>query len=211
MIASHMARPLAFDRSRALRSATRTFWSRGFHATSMPELLDGMGIARSSFYASFGDKRTLFLECLDLFGRQTARFAQPVDAVRATDLIWRFFEATLREAPAQRLCYGCLLVNSTLELADSEPELSARASEQLQRIEQCFEAAFDAALARGEWHSSLDAATLARYVMTINQGLRVRSRQGASREALWNTLTTSLGLIGLEPPRQCRETYENDH
>lgn len=177
----------------------------------MPDLLDGMGIARSSFYASFGDKRTLFLECLDLFGRQTARFAQPVDAAGETDVIWRFFEATLREAPEQRLCYGCLLVNSTLELAESEPELSARASEQLQGIEQCFETAFSTALVRGEWQASLDAATLARYVMTINQGLRVRSRQGASREALWDTLTTSLGLIGLEPPRQCRETRKDDH
>jgi len=201
-----MARPLAFDRDRALRDATKAFWSRGYHATSLPDLLEGMGIARSSFYASFGDKRALFVECLELFGRQTARYAESGATVASTDVIWHFFEATVLKAPARRLHYGCMLVNSTLELADTEPALSACASAQLHAIEARFENAFDTALASGQLEAWLDAPRLARYVMTINQGLRVRSRQGATRAALWDTLITSLGLIGLQPPEHLRET-----
>ncbi|WP_420428371.1 TetR/AcrR family transcriptional regulator [Algiphilus sp.] len=196
-----MARPLAFDRDRALRSATRLFWTRGYHATAMPALLEQMGIARSSLYASFGDKRHLFIECLDLFGQQTARLADAPPGAPATDIIWGFFHATLRQVPQEQLRKGCLLVNSTLELADSEPALRARASAQLECIERRFAQAFEAAEAAGTLKAPLDAVALARYVMTVNQGLRVRSRQGMPREALWEILTTSLGLIGLAPPQ----------
>ncbi|MHA7834337.1 MAG: TetR/AcrR family transcriptional regulator [Algiphilus sp.] len=196
-----MARPLAFDRDRALRSATRLFWTRGYHATAMPALLDHMGIARSSLYASFGDKRHLFMECLELFGQQTARLANAPPGVPATNIVWGFFHATLQHVSEERLRNGCLLVNSTLELADSEPALCAQASAQLEGIERRFAQAFQAAEAQDRFKAPLDAVVLARYVMTVNQGLRVRSRQGMPREALWKVLTTSLGLIGLAPPQ----------
>ena len=55
-----MARPPAFDRNHALQAAMKLFWAQGYASTSLPELLEVMGIARSSFYASFGDKRQLF-------------------------------------------------------------------------------------------------------------------------------------------------------
>ena len=59
-----MARPPEFDRTKALEAAMKLFWIRGFTATSLPDLLEAMGIARSSFYASFRTKRDLFTEWL---------------------------------------------------------------------------------------------------------------------------------------------------
>ena len=64
-----MARSPGFDRTKVLEAAMILFWARGYTATSLPDLLDTMGIARSSFYASFRSKRELFIECLELFGR----------------------------------------------------------------------------------------------------------------------------------------------
>ena len=66
-----MARPLEFDLEKARDKALLLFWQKGYQATSLPNLLVAMGISRSSFYAAFSDKRTLFVACLGLFAQRT--------------------------------------------------------------------------------------------------------------------------------------------
>ncbi|MDD3765285.1 MAG: TetR/AcrR family transcriptional regulator [Nevskiales bacterium] len=197
-----MARPPAFDRERALNQATKLFWARGYHATALPDLLETMGIARSSFYAAFGDKRSLFAECLRRFGRRTLEIthaAQPrsTDTADAGEMVRGFFAATILDVAPDRLRNGCLLVNSVLELADTDPELSRLSAQHLGDIEDAFEQAFDAALSNGTLRSLLSARDLARCVMTLNQGLRVQSRKRVPRETLWSTVENTLALLGL--------------
>lgn len=62
-----MPRIKEFRPEAALDAAVQLFWRRGYGATSMRDLLDGMGIGRGSFYDTFGDKHTLFLAALDRF------------------------------------------------------------------------------------------------------------------------------------------------
>eukprot|EP01041_Mallomonas_annulata_P037775 gene37776-biopygen29696 len=45
-----MARPIEFDRPKALNRAMALFWRQGFQATSLVDLLAAMGIGRSSLY-----------------------------------------------------------------------------------------------------------------------------------------------------------------
>ncbi len=56
-----------FDPDEALLGALAAFWQRGFESTSMPELLDSMGVGRASFYNAFNSKRDVFLKSLDLY------------------------------------------------------------------------------------------------------------------------------------------------
>ncbi|MFM8354230.1 MAG: TetR/AcrR family transcriptional regulator, partial [Gammaproteobacteria bacterium] len=56
-----MSRPIEFDRSKALDKAVALFWRKGYQATSLTDLLAAKQIGRSSFYAAFTDKRSLFL------------------------------------------------------------------------------------------------------------------------------------------------------
>ena len=43
------------------------FWSRGYHATALPDLLRATKLSRGSLYAAFGDKHSLFLRALDRY------------------------------------------------------------------------------------------------------------------------------------------------
>ena len=53
-------------------------------------------ISRSSFYAAFGDKRALFLECLDLFAERTLNFlTTTLETNSPLDGLKRFFEMGL--------------------------------------------------------------------------------------------------------------------
>ena len=71
-----MARPIEFNRDKAVNRALALFWRKGYQATSLADLLAAMGIGRISFYAAFIDKRTFFIECLDLWSARTLHLLQ---------------------------------------------------------------------------------------------------------------------------------------
>lgn len=193
-----MARPPEFDRTKALEAAMKLFWARGYTATSLPDLLAAMGIARSSFYASFGTKRKLFAECLDLFGDRTLAIANKhANELPVTALPRAFFKTTVLDVSHRRAKQGCMMVNTVLELADVDPELNELATQKLSAIERAFALAFEQAQREGELDTSRSPQELASLVMTINLGLRVRSRQNQSRQALKHIIENSLSMLGL--------------
>ena len=60
-------RPRSFDTGAAVERAMGVFWSRGYHATALPDLLRATRLSRGSLYAAFGDKHSLFLRALDRY------------------------------------------------------------------------------------------------------------------------------------------------
>ena len=88
-----VARPIEFDRLQAVNRALALFWRQGYQATTLAELLQTMGIGRSSFYAAFTDKRTFFIECLDLWAARTLDLLQRARTERPPmDALQDFFE-----------------------------------------------------------------------------------------------------------------------
>jgi AcrR family transcriptional regulator len=65
------------------------FWRRGYEATSIGDLVEAIGINRGSLYATFGDKRRLFLASLERYIRTigAALFAELEGTTRAVR--WR--------------------------------------------------------------------------------------------------------------------------
>ncbi len=183
-----MPRPIEFDRDRARNAAMKLFWRQGYTATSLAQLLESMKIGRSSFYAAFTDKRSLFIECLELFAERTREILeqghvpqQPLETARA------FFENTTFAVPRWRVDAGCMMVNTILELSDVDADLSRRATVCLARIEQTFVWVFE--------HHVDDPRQAASVVMTLNKGIRVSSRARASEAELRQVISSTLSLL----------------
>jgi TetR/AcrR family transcriptional repressor of nem operon len=171
-----MARPIEFDRPKTVNRALALFWRKGYQATSLADLLAAMAISRSSFYAAFTDKRSLFIECLDLFSARTIELLQHARAeMQPVDALQNFFERNFigaAGAASARGHWGCMLVNSVLEMAGVDDDLSSRASRHLGDMQRVFQACLQDAGAE-----PAQAEELAAMLMLLNEGIRVSSRR----------------------------------
>ena len=189
-----MARPLEFDRPRAVNKALVLFWRKGYQASSLADLLAAMGIGRSSFYAAFTDKRSLFIECLDLFSARTLDMLQRARAeMRPVDALQSFFERNFigaGGAGAVRGHWGCMLVNTVLEMAGVDDDLAARASRHLGEMQRSFQA-----IRQDAGAAPARAEDLAAMLMLLNEGIRVSSRRRLPDAQHLQPIATTFRLI----------------
>ena len=189
-----MARPIEFDRPKAVNRALALFWRKGYQATSLADLLAAMDISRSSFYAAFTDKRSHFIECLDLFSARTLEMLHQARAeMPPVDALQSFFERNFvgaHGAGAVRGHWGCMLVNTVLEMAGVDDDLAARASHHLGEMQRIFQACLQDAGAE-----PVRAEELAAMLMLLNEGIRVSSRRRLPDAQHLQPIATTFRLI----------------
>jgi TetR/AcrR family transcriptional repressor of nem operon len=186
-----VARPIEFDRPQAVNRALALFWRQGYQATTLADLLQAMGIGRSSFYAAFTDKRTFFIECLDLWAERTLDLIEHARAQRPpVDALQDFFERSFIAARGAKAHWGCMLVNTVLEMAGVDEELAARASHHLGEMQRVFQACL-----RDAGATPARAEELAAMLMLFNEGIRVSSRRRLPEAQHLQPIATTFRLI----------------
>lgn len=196
-------RPRAFDRDAALESATRLFWIKGFGATSISDLTQAMGIGSPSLYAAFGSKEALYAEALRHYGEKNAH------------LIWTGFqsEETARGAVTSLLmdsaaaltgCIadlprGCMVTLSAVG-SEGNAELGELVRKARATTLERLEARLGRGVMEGEIAASADIHALARFVQTVQAGMSILARDGASRADLEDMV--SVAMMGWETRTQ---------
>ncbi len=66
-------------REQILEKAAREFAARGYHATTIAHILDGLGIARGTFYLYFENKRAIFDELIKSLMERLAGAIRVID------------------------------------------------------------------------------------------------------------------------------------
>jgi TetR/AcrR family transcriptional regulator, transcriptional repressor for nem operon len=166
-----MARPRNFDEAQVLDGAVALFREHGYEGTSVPELTAKLGICRQSLYATFGDKRSLYLKALENYGRREidGKLAlleaegSPLENVRS---LIRGFAAMATVCPSE----GCLTVTAMVESRD-DPEALTVVASQVERLELGISAALEQALDLGEIRPDAKPQQLARAVTTSVYGI----------------------------------------
>ncbi|KJE34879.1 TetR family transcriptional regulator [Thalassospira sp. HJ] len=192
-----MPRPRAFDEESVLDNAMNIFWSKGFEATSIQDLVDETGLNRASMYASFGDKKALFLRVLDHYSQKISaqRFADLRNIEDGRAAIEKTFRDTAKTGCAEGRHKGCLMVNSGMELAPHDPETAAIAHQAFRRAEDTFAAALKHAMDQGTISKTKNVRALARFLTGSFQGVQLMSRRGADQETLQDYTDTILAAL----------------
>src|ERR1700722_3805604 len=133
-----MVRSRSFDEDVVLDAAMERFWKHGYVATSVRDLGDAMGLGAASLYNAFGDKRTLFTQCLDRYldANMRARIARVEQRQQPRQAIATFLTEIVERSIENRL--GCMLANAALEVAPHDPGVAEVVAERMAELEAFF-------------------------------------------------------------------------
>jgi len=159
-----------------LAKAIGRFSIYGYHATSVGDLEDCMGIHRASIYHTFGSKRSLFVRALRFYIESYDRSLQELldQSSSPAEAIIDVFE----EASAN----GCFVVNAGLELATHDAEITRIVTGFYRTTEHRFRMLIEQGQRAGEIAASMDPLQTARGLLGMLVGLWALVRSGASRE-----------------------------
>lgn len=191
-----MGRPREFDVDAALQAAMELFWRKGYEGTSLSDLTDGMGITRPSLYGTFGNKEELFRKALERYHRTHMGFVaealgQPTARAVVERLLTGFADA---QTQAPNPC-GCLGVNAALACSDDAADVQKALIDWRRASERALAVRLAEAETAGELPEGSKAEDLARYVMTVAQGMAVQAAAGADRAALHRVIEMTLRAL----------------
>jgi AcrR family transcriptional regulator len=144
-----------------------------------------MRINRPSLYAAFGNKEQLFRKVLDRYASgPLAYFDKSLEAPKARDVIEQILFGAARMASDPRLPAGCLMVQAALACGDSAGSVQKETAARRAASEITLRRRLQRAKREGDLPRNADPAELARYVMTVLQGMAVQGANGAKRDQL---------------------------
>jgi AcrR family transcriptional regulator len=161
------------------------FWAQGYEGSSLDDLTGAMGITRTSMYRAFGNKQDLFRQALERYTEGPASyFARALTQATAREVATAYLCGAVRATTRPDCPAGCLGVQGSLAAGEScrpaRDTLAAWRQEGVAHLRERFQRAVD----DGDLPAGADPELLARYLMTVANGIAVQAAGGSSRDEL---------------------------
>jgi AcrR family transcriptional regulator len=190
-------RPRQFEIDDALDKAIVVFSERGYHAASIAELKEAMGLTAGSLYKAFKDKKAIFLAAFDRYKQvRNALLDQEIGAGSdGRDKVFRMLRFYAEASRGESGRRGCLVVGTAIELAVYDAEAAERVGRSMARSEALFDRLIREGQADGSITKTIDAEATARLMLSVTQGLRVLGKTGPDRDRAFAVIDTAMKLL----------------
>jgi TetR/AcrR family transcriptional regulator, transcriptional repressor for nem operon len=190
-----IARPRSFDEERVLRDLRDQFWNSGYAGTSLQDLMRVSGLGKGSLYAAYGDKHQLFLRTLRGYVDESHGYLK--DAINTDKPAIDILRAIIAAPAGPGAPRGCLMANSTCELASADPDVLAEARRTYDTTTALIAECVTRAQREGDLAADRDAVDLARAILAAQQGLVFMGRTGMALDTLEATAhSLADGILG---------------
>lgn len=193
MHTSQIGRPRAFDAEAALEKALTVFWAQGYEGASLTDLTEAMGISRKSLYAAYGNKEDLFRKALRRYAEGPGAYvAEALRAPTAREVAMAFLAGSVRATTLPGLPAGCLGVQGALVTGETGRVARDTLAQWRAHGQALLRDRFRQAVESGDLPADADPEKIARYVMTIANGVAVQAAGGARCEDLQQVADAAL-------------------
>jgi TetR/AcrR family transcriptional regulator, transcriptional repressor for nem operon len=192
-----MARTKDFDENEVLNKAIELFWRKGYNGTSMQDLVDGLGISRSSLYDTYTDKHTLYVKALESYQSAGACKIQAIinNAASAKETIKQLLELATGELLVDQQHKGCFMVNAEVETAPHDSEVNDLVCKNEQQMEQAFFEVIQKGKDNGEIKNQQDARALARFIFNAVKGMRVTGKSTTDKSVFDDIISLTVSAL----------------
>jgi AcrR family transcriptional regulator len=186
-------RPRSFCVDETLDRAMAVFWRHGYEGASMADLTKAMGINAPSLYACFGSKEGLFRAVADRYEARRDSFMKAVMAEPTAQAVAEAFlygVAGFAADTGGQNPPGCLLLQGALACCEQEitKDMARRRTEKETLLKKRFEQAKKA----GDLPAGAQPAVLARYLVTMANGISVQAASGGTVKELREVAAVAL-------------------
>ena len=166
-----MARNKEFDPTEKLEKARDLFWEKGYHATSMQDLVSQMKVNRGSMYDTYGDKHLLFIESLQNYARET--YSEYKKAAIGEKSPFRSIELIIKKAIQRSFEEEkvCMIVKSSFEMAPLDNNIREILKQLSNALISIFEDLIEKAQQASEISVDKNARQSARFIVGSFAGL----------------------------------------
>jgi AcrR family transcriptional regulator len=178
-------RPRTHDLDAALDRALEVFWRQGYEGTALSDLTKATGMSRPSLYEAFGNKEQLFAKALDRYAEGPGGFsAEALALPLIQEVVERLVYGAVDLTTGPGTPPGCLSVRTAQACGPGGEAARKLAIARREISEAALRRRIEKALADGDLRSRRSPAYLARFVMTLTDGIAVQASAGASRDDL---------------------------
>ncbi|RNC92033.1 MAG: TetR/AcrR family transcriptional regulator [Allomuricauda sp.] len=193
-----MPRTKQFCEKETLNKAMELFWEKGFHATSMQDLVSHLGINRASLYDTYGGKEALFDKAFAYYKKTSGAWLEELFQGEASvkQGFQKLFETAIQEAVSDNCRKGCFVVNTTTEMVPGSDKMQHSLMVHKAQIEKLFVGYVQKGLNSGEITSSKSAEELGLMLYTLYNGIRVVSKVDVNPKKLQMVVDAGLSILG---------------
>jgi TetR/AcrR family transcriptional regulator, transcriptional repressor for nem operon len=192
-----MPRIKAFDETEIIEKAKNLFQLKGYEGTSMQDLIDTLGISRSSLYDTFGDKHQLYLKTLNAYCKDNAYtlVAKAENIENPLAFIQDIFTSIIEQSKKDVEKRGCYVVNAIVEFSERNTEVTEIVNASNKAFEKMLEKLIAKAQFKKQISTDKNSKQISKFLFTTIYGLRVSSKSNASIKELKDVAAMALSVL----------------
>ncbi|CKE91278.1 TetR/AcrR family transcriptional regulator [Bacillus paranthracis] len=191
-----MGRKISFNKEHALNKAMHLFWEKGYDATYISDLIETMGISRSTLYDSFGDKDALFklvLEQYKKYGSQKRNLL--FSDTNTKESLKSFFYQHIEKCYSDDIPKGCIITNSSLLIGQIDPSIEEILINDFNELEKAFKQVIEEGKKKGEISQEDDTELVAYSLLSLNHSLNLMSMYKKEKKLAYNLVDKAIAEL----------------